>query len=305
MNVLICDPISQTSIDELESTGKFTIDIETGLDEDALVKKIPSYHCMVVRSATKVTKKVLEAATELELIVRGGVGLDNIDLETARERGVTVANTPGTNSESVAEMTIAFMLCMARRIPQAHNTLLEGRWEKKSFRGSEIGGKTLGIIGMGRIGASVARKASAFDMTVLGYDPYLDAAVIERSGARPSTLDEIRQKADYITLHVPISDETRNLIDADFLAGAKDGVRIVNCARGGVVDEQALLEAIDSGKVAGAAMDVFAEEPPGKHPILEKDCIVATPHIGAATFEAQARVGKEVARIIIEFAAGK
>jgi D-3-phosphoglycerate dehydrogenase len=305
MNVLICDPISQASIDELEASGKFTIEIETGLDEAALVEKIPAYHCMVVRSATNVTKKVLEAAKNLQLIVRGGVGLDNIDLETAQERGVTVANTPGTNSESVAELTIAFMLCLARRIPEAYNTLLDGRWEKKRFRGSEIGGKTLGIIGMGRIGASVARKAAAFDMTVLGFDPYLEAAQIERSGARPSTLEEIRERSDFITLHVPISDETKNLVDADFLAGTKDGVRIVNCARGGVVDEKALLDAIEAGKVAGAALDVFAEEPPGKHPLLEKDCVVATPHIGAATFEAQERVGREVARVIMEFAAGK
>jgi D-3-phosphoglycerate dehydrogenase len=305
MKVLISDPISQDSIDELQTTGEFDVDVITELDEDSLIEAIPPYQVIVVRGRTKVTRRVIEAAGELKLIVRGGVGLDNIDQEAAKEKGITVANTPGTNSESVAELTIGLMLCLARQIPQAHAGLVAGRWEKKQFRGCELGGKTLGIIGMGRIGQSVSKKAIAFGMSVLGYDPYVTDADMSKAGVKAVTLDELRNSSDFITIHVPMSSETRSLVDKEFLSGAKDGVRIVNCARGGVVDEKALLQAIESGKVAGAALDVFAEEPPGESPLFEKNIVVGTPHIGAATFEAQERVGKEVVRVILEFKAGK
>ncbi|MFQ6104561.1 MAG: hydroxyacid dehydrogenase [Candidatus Glassbacteria bacterium] len=305
MKVLVSDPISQDSLDVLKSSGEFKVDVITELDEDGLVETISPYECIVVRSRTKVTKKVIEAAGNLKLIVRGGVGLDNIDLEAAKEKGIKVLNTPGTNAESVAELTIGLMLCLARQIPQAHATLVEGRWEKKKFRGFELGGKTLGIIGMGRIGRSVSAKAAALGMTVLGYDPYVEDDVIRRAKANPATLDEIRRASDFLTIHVPISQETKNLVDSEFLAGVKDGIRIINCARGGIVDEAALLKAIESGKVGGAAFDVFESEPPGKSPLFEKECVIGTPHIGAATVEAQERVGKEVVRVIMEFNAGK
>ena len=193
------------------------------------------------------------------------------------------------------------MLCLARRIPQAHIGLAAGRWEKKKFRGDELGGKTLGIIGMGRIGRSVAGKATALGMRVFGFDPNVNNEDVIRAGAKPVTIEELRNSSDYITIHVPILPETKDLIDADFLAGARDGVRIVNCARGGVVDEDALLDAIDSGKVAGAALDVFEEEPPGESPLFRRDCVIGTPHIGAATFEAQERVGEAVVKVLNDF----
>jgi D-3-phosphoglycerate dehydrogenase len=303
MNILVCDPISPKSIEALRSSGGFTVDVATDLDEDALAAVVPPYHCMVVRSRTKVTKKVLDAAKEMRLIVRGGVGIDNIDVETARARDISVVNTPGANTESVAEMTIAFLLCLARRIPQAHAGLAAGRWEKKNLRGSEIAGKTLGIIGMGRIGRSVAQKARAFGMSVLAYDPYVSEDEIIAARAVPAPLDELRRTADYITLHVPLTQETRNLVDDIFLARVKAGVRILNLARGGVIDEEALLRAIESGRVAGAAIDVFAKEPPGRSPLFEKECVVVTPHIGAATVEAHERVGEEVVKAITEYAA--
>lgn len=305
MRILICDPISAASLEELRSAGKFMVDLVADLDEDSLAARVPGYHCMVVRSRTRVTKKVLEAAAELRLIVRAGVGLDNIDMEAARARGITVMNTPGANTESVAEMTIALLLCLARRIPQAHMGLVGGVWEKPRIRGSEIAGKTLGVIGMGRIGRCVSRKARALGMSVLAYDPYVSEEEIIDARAVPAPLDELRRTADYITLHVPLTDQTKNLVDTEFLAGVKAGVHIVNCARGGVVDEEALLHAIESGRVAGVAMDVFAQEPPGRNPLFGKDCVVVTPHIGAATVEAQERVEREVVRVIIEYASGK
>jgi D-3-phosphoglycerate dehydrogenase len=305
MKILICDPLSPESIEELRTTGKFTIDVALDLDESSLAAAVPPYHCMVVRGRTKVTRKVLEAAGELELIVRGGAGIDNIDVEAATARGVTVLNTPGANAESVGEMAIGFLLCLARQIPQAHAGLAAGRWEKKKLRGSEIYGKTLGIIGVGRTGKSVSRKARALGMSVLGYDPYVSEEEIIEARAVPAPLEELLRAADYITFHVPLTPETSHMADADFFAAAKEGVRILNLARGGVIDEEALLRAIESGKVAGAALDVFSEEPPGSNPLLEKECVIATPHIGGATVEAQERVGRQVAKVIMEYAAGE
>jgi D-3-phosphoglycerate dehydrogenase len=252
-----------------------------------------------------VTRKVLEAARELELIVRGGSGIDNIDVEAATARGVTVLNTPGANSESVAELTIAFLICLARQIPKAHAGVLAGRWEKKTLMGSEISGKTLGIIGVGRIGRKVAVKARALGMSVLGCDPYVREEEIIEARAVPASLEEILRSSDYITFHVPLTAETMHMADADFLAAAKDGVRILNLSRGGVIDEEALLQFIESGKVAGAALDVFSHEPPGRIRLLEKDCVIVTPHIGGATSEARERIGMEVVRVIVEYAAGR
>ena len=303
MKVLICDPISQDILDALESTANLEIDLIQDLNEEGLVAVIPSYNAIVVRGRTTVTGKVIEAASGLELIVRGGVGLDNVDLEAAKAKGITVANTPGMNSESVAELAIGFLLCLARQIPRAHAGLAAGRWEKKQFRGHEINGKTLGIIGMGRIGRAISQKAAALGMSVVGFDPYVDDREMNKYGAKAVILDKLRRHSDFITIHVPINEETRNLVDADFLAGAKDGVYIINCARGGVVDEVALLDALKSGKVTGAALDVFTDEPPGPSPLFEHERVIGTPHIGAATFEAQERVGKEIVRILTEKAA--
>jgi len=232
------------------------------------------------------------------VIVRGGVGLDTIDHEYAKSKGIAVMNTPMASSASVAELAIGYMFALARSIYKATSSMKAEKWDKKSFEGDEIGGKTLGLIGLGNIGRETARRAAALGMTVVAYDPY----VKEIPGIRLVSLDELLAQADYISLHLPRTKESANMIGAEQFAKMKNGVRIVNCARGGIVDENALHEALTSGKVAGAALDVFAEEPPTDWKLLKLDNVIASPHIGAATREAQARVGAEVAAKLIEFA---
>jgi D-3-phosphoglycerate dehydrogenase len=246
-----------------------------------------------------VTREVIQAGKNLKAIGRAGIGLDNIDTEAAKERGIKVLNTPGATTISVAELTMGHMLALARHIPQATASLKAGKWEKKQFMGTELYGKTLGIIGVGRIGREVAKRASAFGMDIVAYDPYVREADVRDLGLKLLPLEDLLQYSDYITIHVPLTPETRHMLGKREFELMKPGVRIINCARGGVIDEQALYEALVSGKVAGAALDVFEEEPPKDNPLLKLDNVIGTPHLGASAEEGQLRAGVEIAEKMI------
>jgi len=301
MKVLICDPIADDGINMLKENG-FEVEIKTGMDKEELKNVIKDYDAIVVRSATKVTADVIESAANLKLIVRGGVGIDNIDVEAAKSKGITVQNTPTASTVSVAEHTFALLLALARNVSLADRSMKEGRWEKKKFKGTELYNKTLGLIGVGRIGLAVAKRAIGFEMKVIGYDPYLDPNIMRDNGVEPVTdIDRLVQEADIISLHIPLTNETKHIINSERIQKMKDGAILINCARGGVVDEDALYQALKSGKLAGAALDVFEQEPPENSPLLGLDNIILTPHIGASTKEAQKRVGIESAKTIIKF----
>jgi len=298
MKVLVCDPIANEGIEMMRQAG-IEVDVKTGLTPEELERTIGDYDVLVVRSATKVRKPLIEAARNLKLIVRAGVGLDNVDIECAQARGIEVMNTPAASSNAVAELTVGYLFALARHLPQATTSLRAGKWEKKKFDGSEIAGKTLGLVGYGRIGWLVAKKALALDMEIIAYDPYVsDPRGLEMEFV---SLEDLLQRADYISMHLPLTNETRNLIDAPQFEMMKDGVCIINCARGGTINEDALYEAIRAGKVAGAALDVYAEEPARDNRLFELDEVIGSPHIGAATVEAQHRVSTEVAEKVIEF----
>jgi len=298
MKVLVSDPIANEGVEMMRQAG-LEVDVNTDLASEELERIIGDYDVIVVRSATQVRKPLIEAARNLKLIVRAGVGLDNVDAEYAQDRGIEVMNTPAASSNGVAELTIGYLLAMARRLPQATASMRAGKWEKKKFSGSEIAGKTLGLVGYGRIGWLVAKKALALEMEVIAYDPYVaDPRGLEMEFV---SLEELLRRADYISLHLPLTDETRNLIGAPQFEMMKDGVCIVNCARGGTINEDALYQAIRAGKVAGAALDVYAEEPARDNKLFELDEVIGSPHIGAATVEAQHRVSTEVAERVIEF----
>jgi len=296
MKVLVCDKTEKEYIDQMRAAG-LTFDVRDDITPEDLPSVLPAYDGMIVRSRTKVRQPLIDVCPDLKVIVRGGVGLDTIDYEYAKSRGIAVMNTPMASSASVAELTIGYMFALARSIYKAATSMKAEKWDKKSFEGDEIGGKTLGLVGVGNIGREVAKRASALGMTVLAYDPY----VKEITGIKLVTLDELLTQADYISLHLPKTKESANMISTDQFAKMKNGVRIVNCARGGIIDENALYEALTSGKVAGAALDVFAEEPPTDWKLLKLDNVIGSPHIGAATKEAQARVGAEVAEKLIAF----
>ena len=297
MKILVCDKTEKEYVEQMRAAG-LEVDVKDEITPEELMTTLPSYDGMVVRSRTKVRQPLIDNCPNLKVIVRGGVGLDTIDAEYARSKGITVMNTPLANSASVAELTIGYMFALARSIPQATASLKAEKWEKKRFEGDEIGGKTLGLIGVGNIGREVSRRASALGMKVLAYDPYIK----ELEGVKLVQLDELLSQYDYISLHLPRTAESTNMIGADQFAKMKDGVRIVNCARGGIIDENAFFDALTSGKIAGAALDVFAEEPPTDWRLLKLDNVIGSPHIGAATREAQGRVGAEVAQKLIEFA---
>ncbi len=299
--VLASDPLDASAVAAMRGAG-LTVDEKTDLSPDQLKAEIAAYDAIVVRSATKVRAPIIDAAKNLKLIVRAGVGLDNVDAEYAASKGIAVRNTPAASSNSVAELALGHILSLARHIGRATASMKAGKWEKKQLSGMEIEGKTLGIIGIGRIGQSLAAKAHALGMTVICCDAYLKTSPIPKI-ARMVALDELLAASDFISLHVPFDPSVGAVIGAKEIQTMRNGVRIVNCARGGVVDETALVEALRTGKVAGAALDVFATEPPATdHPLFALDGISLTPHIGAATEEAQARVGDEAARIVIEFA---
>ncbi len=297
MKILVCDKTEKEAIERMRAAG-LQVDVRDDITPEELPNVLPAYEGMVVRSRTKVRQPLIDVCPHLKVIVRGGVGLDTIDAEYARSKGVTVMNTPMASSASVAELAIGYMFALARSVYQATSSMKAEKWEKKLFEGDEIGGKTLGLIGIGNIGKEVARRANALGMTVVAYDPYVKAA----DGVKLVTLDELLADADYISLHLPKTKESAGMIGKDQLAKMKNGVRIVNCARGGIIDEAALYEALTSGKVAGAALDVYAEEPPTDWKLVKLPNVICSPHIGAATHEAQGRVGAEVADKLIEFA---
>jgi D-3-phosphoglycerate dehydrogenase len=293
--VLAADGLQRVGVDALRKHG-LDVEVVGALDERALIARLPEYEGLIVRSATKVTRAAIAAAARLEVIGRAGAGVDTIDVDAATERGIIVMNTPGGNTTAVAEHTLALLLALARRISVADATLKAGRWEKSRLQGVELLGKTLGILGLGRIGSEVARRALAFRMQVIAYDPYLTREAAERLGVESVELDELLARADFLTIHAPLTGDTRRLLGEVELARMKPGVRLVNCARGGIVDEAALARALASGHVGGAGLDVFEQEPPPPdHPLLRFEQVVATPHLGAATDEAQSAVALAIA----------
>jgi D-3-phosphoglycerate dehydrogenase len=297
MKILICDKIEKEYIEQMRA-ARLTVDVRDDITPEELMTVMPAYDGMVVRSRIKVRQPLIDVCPNLKVIVRGGVGLDTIDHEYAKSKGIVVMNTPLANSISVAELAIGYMFMLARSLYKATATMKAETWDKKSFNGDEIGGKTLGIIGYGNIGKETAHRALPLGMKVIAYDPYMQSL----NGVKMVTLDELLAQSDYISLHVPKTNETNNLLNKEQFAKMKNGVRIVNCARGGVVNEEALYEALTNGKVAAAALDVFAEEPPIDWKLLKLNNVIASPHIGAATREAHGRVGAEVAQKLIDFA---
>lgn len=304
MKILVCDPVSPKAVALLKQRAEFNVVVlEKRLSEAELLPVVTDVDAMVVRSETKVTRKVIEAAKQLKVVGRAGVGVDNVDVEAATQRGVVVMNTPGGNTVSTAELSFAMLMALARKVPQAHASMSEGKWDRKQFSGLELSGKTLGILGMGRIGSEVARRAIVFGMRVLAYDPYLTEARAKAIGVElAQEVDEIYSAADFVTVHMPVTAETRQMLNAQAFAKMKPGVRLINCARGEIVNEADLQAAIESGKVAGAALDVFITEPlPADHPFRKLPNVILTPHLGASTAEAQVKCGIEVAEIIAAY----
>ncbi|HEY8542999.1 MAG TPA: D-2-hydroxyacid dehydrogenase [Pseudothermotoga sp.] len=298
IRVHVNDPLDQEAMNLLRSKSQLDVTSEH-LEKDKLLDLMPHIEVLIVRSATKVTRELIEKGTKLKIIGRAGVGLDNIDVNTAKEKGVKVLNTPGASAISVAELTFGLMLSAARHIARGTKDLKDGLWTKKELEGHELFGKTLGIIGLGMIGKEVAKRALSFGMTVIAYDPL----VSDFENVRMVNLDELYRLSDFITLHVPLNEQTKHMIDARAIDKMKKGVIIVNASRGGVIDEQALYEALVSGKVYAAALDVFEIEPPQddlRKKLLGLPNVVATPHIGASTYEAQERVGKEMVERIFK-----
>ncbi len=293
MKVLISDPLAKEGIEILKSAGIEPVE-QTGLAPEELIKVIPEYDGIIVRSATKVTKDVIEAGKNLKVIGRAGVGLDNVDRAAAKEKNIKVVNTPAATSISVAELALGMMFSAARRIPQATASTRAGKWEKKKFKGFELYGKTLGIIGVGRIGTELAKRATALGMKVLAYDPYVKT----HDQAKISDLDTLLKESDYISLHIPKTDETAHMLNKAAFEKMKDGVVVINCARGGVVDEDALYDAVKGGKVRIAAMDVYENEPAKEHKLFSLDEAIVTPHIGAQTAEGQLRAGVQIAELV-------
>ena len=298
--VLIADSISQRGIDELSRGGALEVAIKTALSEKELVDLIPQFSALVVRSQTKVTADVLNAGVQLRVVGRAGVGVDNVDVETATRRGIIVLNAPGGNTVSTAEHAFSLLLSVARKIPQADANVRSKNWDKKDFEGVELYNKTLGIVGMGRIGSELSRRAIAFGMRVIAYDPYLSATRARSLQVElVDELDDLLKSADFISLHTPLTAETRHILDSDRLQKTRRGVRIINCARGGLIDEAALTKALHDRQVAGAALDVFETEPlPADSPLRNAPNLVLTPHLGASTAEAQESVGIEIAQSI-------
>jgi D-3-phosphoglycerate dehydrogenase len=300
LRALVADPLSAPGREILADGGRVEVVVSDAISASDLLAAIPEFHAIVVRSRTKVTRDVIARGESLRVIGRCGVGLDNIDVAAAKERGVAVVAAAGASAVSVAELTLGLMLSLARRIPEADASMRAGKWERSRFMGSELAGKTLGVIGLGHIGRQVARRALAFEMRVVYHDPFLPPGAGGEVGAEERPLKELLETADVITIHVPLSQETRRLIDEDALRRMPRGACVVNVSRGGIVDEAALLAAIRSGHIAGAALDVFETEPPAGSALLSEPRVIMTPHIGASTSEAQERAGIEVARRVIE-----
>ena len=302
--ILIADPVAPEGIELLRAIGD--VEVKTGQAADALIASIENYDALVVRSETKVTRAIIEAGVRLQVIGRAGVGVDNIDLEAATERGVIVVNAPQGNTIAAAEHTIALLMALARHIPQADASMRAGKWDRKSYVGTEVRGKTLGVIGLGPIGSEVARRGVGLDMRVLGHDPYVAEERTRSLGAEPADFETLIAVADFISVHVPMTAATKGMISTEQFARMKDGVRLLNVARGGIIDEAALAAVVQSGKVAGAAVDVFTAEPiDPENPLLGDPRIITTPHLGASTAEAQERVAVDVAEQIVDVLAGR
>ncbi|HEX9839148.1 MAG TPA: hydroxyacid dehydrogenase [Anaerolineales bacterium] len=302
-NILITDGLDARGQSILRSAAR--VDDKTGLSADDLLKAIPDYDVMIVRGRTKVTGSVMDAATRLKVIGRAGVGVDNIDLEAAKKHNITVVNAPLSTSLAVAELTFALLLALAREIPRADASMKQGQWLKKELEGVELNGKTLGLIGFGRIGMEVGKRASAFGMNVIAYDPLISEDDIKERGAEPVSIQELFSWSDFISLHLPLNVQTRDFIGPLAFSQMRDGVRIVCAARGGIIDEAALLDALNRGKVAGAALDVFEKEPPGLTEIVSHPRVIATPHIGAQTAEAQSRASEDIANEVLSAIRGE
>lgn len=301
MKVLVADRLERDGLQLLKKERGLKVDLRPGLAPQALIKIIGAYDAVIVRSGTRLTREIIEAAKNLKVIGRAGVGVDNVDLEAATRRGIIVMNTPEGNTTATAEHTMTLMSALARKIPQAYLSLLRGKWRREEFIGTELQGKVLGVVGLGRIGREVARRSSqGFGMRVIAFDPFLTEDVAKPLGVAFCELKKLLKLADFITVHTPLTPETKHLLDRTAFNLMKPGVRIINCARGGIVDEKALLEAIRSGKVAGAALDVFEKEPPKKNPLLKRPEVIATPHLGAATREAQENVSVAVVRQVVD-----
>ena len=300
--VLIADSLSPAGIKILEETGQIEVIDRPGLSPAEVREALQEMDGIIVRSATKLTAEILNQQPRLKVIVRAGVGVDNIDLTAATREGIVVMNTPAGNTTSTAEHTVAMMMALARHVPQAAESMRQGKWDRKKYGGVQLAGKTLAVIGLGRIGVSVAQRAKGLEMRVLGYDPFLSADRATELGIELyRDLDEIVKHCDFLTVHTPLTDETRGMIGVERIRTMRKGVRIINCARGGIVDEDALADAIESGHVAGAALDVFVKEPPGDIRLLKLPQVISTPHLGASTEEAQELVAVEAAEIISAF----
>jgi D-3-phosphoglycerate dehydrogenase / 2-oxoglutarate reductase len=297
--------------DGLDATGQsilresVAVDDKSGISADDLLKIIPEYDALIVRGRTKVTASVMDAASRLKVIGRAGVGVDNIDLEAAKKHGIMVVNAPTSTSLAVAELTFGLLLALAREIPRADSAMKQGKWLKKELEGVELNGKTLGVVGFGRIGMEVGKRATAFGMNVIAYDPLISADDIKKRGAEPASLQDLYAWSDFISLHMPLTVDTRDMVGPLAFSQMKDGVRIVCAARGGIIDEAALVEALNNGKVAGAALDVFSVEPPGLTEAVSHPRVIAIPHVGAQTAEAQSRASEDIAHEVLSALRGE
>lgn len=301
--ILVSDPIAQEGLVLLKQSHD--VDVRPGLARDELKRILPDYEALVVRSETRVTADVIEAGIRLQVIGRAGVGVDNIDLEAATRRGIAVVNAPTGNTLAAAEHTMALLLALARHIPQANASLRIGEWKRSAFVGVELRNKVLGIVGLGRVGSEVARRAASFNMRLLGYDPFVSPDYARNLGVEVTSLEDLFRRSDFITLHTPLTDATKSLVGKEELKIMKPGVRLVNASRGGIIDEEALYQALEKGHVAGAALDVFVKEPPGESPLIVHPRVIATPHLGASTAEAQQEVAREVAQEVLAVLGGR
>ncbi|HET9601570.1 MAG TPA: phosphoglycerate dehydrogenase, partial [Acidimicrobiales bacterium] len=295
--ILVTEEIAEGGLEELRAAGH-DVDLQLGLTPEGLIDAVRHVHALIIRSATQVTGEVLEAAEDLLVVGRAGIGLDNVDLETATRRGVMVVNAPQSNIVSAAEHTMALLLAQARNIPQAHGALRAGRWERSQWEGVELDGKTLGVVGLGRIGKLVAQRAQAFGMRVMAYDPFVSDERARQMGVELASLERVVGEADFLSIHLPRTKETVGLVGKELLAQAKPTLRVINVARGGIVDEDALAWAIREGVIAGAALDVFEHEPTTESPLFELDSVIVTPHLGASTREAQDKAGGTIAEMV-------
>lgn len=305
--VLVPDNVHPSALDVLNAASDLNIVAPGQMSRAELLAALPDADALIIRSASKIDAEALAAATKLKMIARAGVGVDNVDIPDATNRGIVIMNTPDGNTISTAEMTFGLMLALARQIPQAHATMLAGKWDRKSFMGVELRGKTLGVVGFGRIGRAVAKRALAFEMTVIAFDPYIPADVAADLGVELVDLDTIYERSDFISLHAVLTDETRDMINTQTIAKMKPGVRIIDAARGALINEPDLADALKSGKVAGAALDVYpTEPPPADDPLIGLPNVVHTPHLAASTEDAQIVVAVDAAKLIVEaLATGK